>query len=438
MLAALDRGTPTRAGRTPPPGDARLILDNAREAVAEALGVRRDEVSFTSSGTDAVHRGLLGLLRPGATVAHSAVEHSAVLHALAWRPDLRCPGARACPTRPDGTRAAGRLRRPRAPGRQPRGRDDPAAGAARAVFRDACASMGRIPLARGLVGRDRLGAQVGRPGRRRGPAGPQGRALAQPVPRRRPDRRAGDRVRERPGALGPRPRSRRSWPTATRSTPASTRWSTGSAPRSAAIPDSEVVGDPVARLPHLVTSRSSTSTERRSSTRSTAAVRGRQRLGVHRVDPRAEPRAGGHGRAHPRQRPRLAARDTPRPTSMAFWPRCPRSSRSERRGRWRGRDRAGLPGLACPRPVIELASGSPDGRGRRGAAVVADDPAARYDVPPGAGCASRSTSARTLADDGVRATWCGGSADGRPGAAAPRRPRLRRTSGPGGRGTARP
>jgi cysteine desulfurase len=30
---------------------------------AEALGVRPDEVSFTPSGTDAVHRGLLGLVR---------------------------------------------------------------------------------------------------------------------------------------------------------------------------------------------------------------------------------------------------------------------------------------------------------------------------------------------------------------------------------------
>ena len=46
-----------RAGR-----DARLLLDNAREVVAGALGVRRDEVTFTSSGTEAVHRGLLGLL----------------------------------------------------------------------------------------------------------------------------------------------------------------------------------------------------------------------------------------------------------------------------------------------------------------------------------------------------------------------------------------
>jgi cysteine desulfurase len=44
---------------------ARLVLDNARAATAEALGVRPDEVTFTTSGTDAVHRGLLGLHRGG-------------------------------------------------------------------------------------------------------------------------------------------------------------------------------------------------------------------------------------------------------------------------------------------------------------------------------------------------------------------------------------
>ncbi|WP_370250175.1 cysteine desulfurase family protein [Nocardioides sp.] len=73
-----------RAGRT-----ARLLLENARAAVAECLDVRPAEVSFTTSGTDAVHRGLLGLLtsrgeRGTGTVIASAVEHSAVLHAATW------------------------------------------------------------------------------------------------------------------------------------------------------------------------------------------------------------------------------------------------------------------------------------------------------------------------------------------------------------------
>jgi cysteine desulfurase len=65
---------------------ARLVLDNARAATAEALDVQPDEVTFTASGTDAVHRGLLGLHRGsrGDRIIYSAVEHSAVLHAAAW------------------------------------------------------------------------------------------------------------------------------------------------------------------------------------------------------------------------------------------------------------------------------------------------------------------------------------------------------------------
>ena len=63
LLAALEQGyaDPRRLHR--PGRSARLLLDNARAVVAEALAVRPDEVSFTGSGTEAVHRGLLGLVR---------------------------------------------------------------------------------------------------------------------------------------------------------------------------------------------------------------------------------------------------------------------------------------------------------------------------------------------------------------------------------------
>jgi cysteine desulfurase len=86
LLAALDDGwaDPTRlygAGRR-----ARALLDGAREAVAQVVGARPDEVSFTPSGTVAAHLGVLGVLggrrRVGRHAVHSAVEHSAVLHAL--------------------------------------------------------------------------------------------------------------------------------------------------------------------------------------------------------------------------------------------------------------------------------------------------------------------------------------------------------------------
>ncbi len=69
---------------------ARLLLDNAREVVAAAVGARPDEVSFTGSGTQAVHLGVLGTAaarqRVGRRIACSAVEHSSVLHAAAAVP----------------------------------------------------------------------------------------------------------------------------------------------------------------------------------------------------------------------------------------------------------------------------------------------------------------------------------------------------------------
>jgi cysteine desulfurase len=91
LLAALDRGfaDPLRlhgAGR-----EARMLLDNAREVVAGVLGARTDEVSFAPSGTHAVHLGVLGLLlgrrRAGTRLVHTAVEHSAVMAAGAWWAD---------------------------------------------------------------------------------------------------------------------------------------------------------------------------------------------------------------------------------------------------------------------------------------------------------------------------------------------------------------
>lgn len=60
------------------------MLDAAREAAAEAVGCRPDELVFTSSGTRAVHSGIAGALagrrRVGSHLIVSAVEHSSVLH----------------------------------------------------------------------------------------------------------------------------------------------------------------------------------------------------------------------------------------------------------------------------------------------------------------------------------------------------------------------
>lgn len=85
---ALGRGyaDPRRLYR--PARESRLLLDNARAVVAECLDIRPDEVTFTPSGTHAVHLGVLGLLvgrtRQGDLLLSSSVEHSAVLHAGAW------------------------------------------------------------------------------------------------------------------------------------------------------------------------------------------------------------------------------------------------------------------------------------------------------------------------------------------------------------------
>jgi cysteine desulfurase len=69
---------------------ARMLLDNAREIVAAAIGARPDELSFTGSGTQAVHLAVLGTaaarVRTGRHLVVSAVEHSSVLHAAAAVP----------------------------------------------------------------------------------------------------------------------------------------------------------------------------------------------------------------------------------------------------------------------------------------------------------------------------------------------------------------
>ncbi|WP_329012497.1 aminotransferase class V-fold PLP-dependent enzyme [Micromonospora rifamycinica] len=85
LLAALDDGWADPARLYGQARRAAQLLDAAREATAATLGVRPDELSFTPSGTHAAHSAVLGGLagrrRSGATLVHSAIEHSAVLHA---------------------------------------------------------------------------------------------------------------------------------------------------------------------------------------------------------------------------------------------------------------------------------------------------------------------------------------------------------------------
>ncbi|WP_196441529.1 aminotransferase class V-fold PLP-dependent enzyme [Planomonospora sp. ID67723] len=85
LTAALDTGWADPARLYGPARRARMLLEQARAEVAEVFGCRPDEVSFTASGTQAVHLGVLGVSRgrrrAGRRLVVSAVEHSSVLHA---------------------------------------------------------------------------------------------------------------------------------------------------------------------------------------------------------------------------------------------------------------------------------------------------------------------------------------------------------------------
>ena len=88
LLAALDQGwaDPRRLHREG--RQARMLLDGARQALAAGLGARTEEVVFTGSHAEAVHAAVLGTLkarhRVGSRVVLSGVEHSAVLHAAEY------------------------------------------------------------------------------------------------------------------------------------------------------------------------------------------------------------------------------------------------------------------------------------------------------------------------------------------------------------------
>lgn len=265
LMAALDAGFADVRRLHGSARNARLLLDNARAVVAEGLGVRPDEVTFTSSGTDAVHRGLLGLAlaQPGSRrhLVCSAIEHSAVLHAARWWESvhggtwsLAAVDARGqvtdAPNEADvvawqhanhevGTVAdLSRLRRGLA-------EDTP-------LFVDACASMGRLPLpAEGDV-------VAGSAHKWGGPAGVgvlvvRSRRWVSPFPDDdRADHR-GSGFENVPAALAAaaalqavvaerEERSAREHALVDRIRE-----------HAAGIPDVDVVGDPVDRLPHLVT-----------------------------------------------------------------------------------------------------------------------------------------------------------------------------------------
>ncbi len=270
LLAALDAGGSAHADPRRLHGSARrarLLLQNAREVVAESFSVRPDEVSFTSSGTEAVHRGLLGLRaarrRAGERVVHTAVEHSAVLHAAAW----------AGPTESVRVDAQGRLdldafvaavRRPGVAvaavqaANHEVGTTQPVAEVAERLgevplFVDACAAAGRAALPDGWSAAAASAHKWG------GPAG-VGVLLVRKGARWRSPFPPDDRVDERASGFENVPAALAA--AASLQAVVAEREETARRQHAlvdrlrvaaAAVPDTEVVGDPVDRLPHLVT-----------------------------------------------------------------------------------------------------------------------------------------------------------------------------------------
>lgn len=94
LLTAVDEGWADPARLYGSARRARILLDNAREIVAAVIGSRPDEVTFTTSGTQAVQLGVLGAFgareRAGTAIVVSAVEHSSVLQSASY---LRSRGA---------------------------------------------------------------------------------------------------------------------------------------------------------------------------------------------------------------------------------------------------------------------------------------------------------------------------------------------------------
>lgn len=269
FLAALDQGYADPRRLHGPARQARLILDNARAAVAECLDLRPDEVTFTSSGTEAVHRGLLGLhrarSRAGAGIVYSTVEHSAVLSAIDWTDRAEhVPAPVDRLGRVDVERC---VRHGRSVGiaavavqsaNHEVGTIQPIARIAGELgdvplFVDACASMGRLPLP------DGWSAAAGSAHKWGGPAG-VGLLLVRKGVRWRNPFPGDDRVDERasgfenvPAVLAAAAALQAVMAERDEVNARHVAMVDRIRAAAAALPDTEVVGDPVDRLPHLVT-----------------------------------------------------------------------------------------------------------------------------------------------------------------------------------------
>lgn len=263
LLAALDDGWADPARLYAQARRAAQLLDAARESVADSLRVRPDELTFTPGGTvaarQAVEGGLAGRRRSGTVLVHSAIEHSAVLraaqrHAAGGGQAVSVPVDRCGRLDSDAWRAA-----VAAPGvalaalisaSHEAGSVQPVAAAAQAcgdvpLYVDAAQSVpwGPVPGEWSLLsasahkwgGPPGVGVLVVRKGTRFLPPEPAGPpdlpAIVAAAASLRAVHRSAAAQADRLGALVDRIR----------------------ATVAATVPAVEVVGDPVERLPHLVT-----------------------------------------------------------------------------------------------------------------------------------------------------------------------------------------
>jgi cysteine desulfurase len=269
LLAAQDDGWADPTKLYTPGRRARQLLDAARAAVADELGVRADEVLFCASGTDAAQAAVLGLRhgrsRAGATVVHSAIEHSAVLYAAATGPAVSVPVDRlgrvdldafATAVAEPGVAFAALISASHEVGTVQPVAEVAAACAASGVplFVDAAQSVGRVPVPDGW---SVLSASAHKWG---GPAGVgvlvvrKGTRWSPPWPGAEPGAPDQPGARNLPGivaaAAALRAAGAEAKSEAQRLVPLVERIRTRVAQ---AVPDAEIVGDPVDRLPHLVT-----------------------------------------------------------------------------------------------------------------------------------------------------------------------------------------
>jgi cysteine desulfurase len=273
LLACLDQGYADPLRLHGPGRNARLLLDNAREVVGTLLGARPDEVSFTASGTAAVHQGVLGLLLGRARVSrrlvHSAVEHSAVFAAADWWTRFFDGSATAVPVTATGqVRAeavaaelaspagvfAVQAANPEVGTVQPLPRLAEIAERAQVpLFVDAAASAGRLDLPAGWAAAAASAHKWG------GPAG-VGVLLVRKGARWRAPFPTDDRVDPRvagfenvPAALAAAAALQAVLGERAELAARQAALVDRIRDRVAKIPDVEVVGDPVDRLPHVVT-----------------------------------------------------------------------------------------------------------------------------------------------------------------------------------------